>query len=57
MYYFIDSIIKLFGMISDAKIGLQRTCRLIFLDIQFTVLGINRKNISRFLFHLNSAKL
>ena len=37
MYYFIDSIIKLFGMISDAKIGLQRTCRLIFLDIQFTV--------------------
>ena len=43
MYYFIDSIIKLFGMISDAKIGLQRTCRLIFLDI-------NRKNISRFLF-------
>lgn len=25
MYYFIDSIIKLFGMISDAKIGLQRT--------------------------------
>lgn len=50
MYYFIDSIIKLFGMISDAKIGLQRICRLIFLDIQFTVLGINRKNISRFLF-------
>lgn len=50
MYYFIDSIIKLFGMIFDAKIGLQRTCRLIFLDIQFTVLGINRKNISRFLF-------
>lgn len=50
MYYFIDSIIKLFGMISDSKIGLQRTCRLIFLDIQFTVLGINRKNISRFLF-------
>ena len=31
MYYFINSIIKLSGMIPDAKIGLQRTCRLIFL--------------------------
>lgn len=40
MYYFINSIIKLSGMIPDAKIGLQRTCRLIFLDIQFTELGI-----------------
>ena len=50
MYYFIDSIIKLPGTISDAKIGMNSTCRLIFLDIQFTVLGINRKNISRFLF-------
>lgn len=39
MYYFINSIIKLSGMIPDAKIGLQRTCRLIFLDIQFTELG------------------
>lgn len=43
MYYFINSIIKLSGMIPDAKIGLQRTCRLIFLDIQFTELGIYRK--------------
>ena len=50
MYYFINSIIKLSGMIPDAKIGLQRTCRRIFLDIQFTELGIYRKNISRFLF-------
>lgn len=25
MYYFINSIIKLSGMIPDAKIGLQRT--------------------------------
>lgn len=37
-------------MIPDAKIGLQRTYRLIFLDIQFAVLGIYRKNISHFLF-------
>ena len=50
MYYFINSIIKLSGMIPDAKIGLQRTCRLIFLDIQFTELVIYRKNISRFVF-------
>ena len=51
MYYFINSIIKLSGMIPDAKIGLATsTCRLIFLDIQFTELGIYRKNISRFLF-------
>lgn len=35
MYYFINSIIKLSGMIPDAKIGLQRTCRLIFLDTRW----------------------